>query len=347
MSDTALETATATGAKARGPRAPKPQAPPGFGGMIGAAPAMRRLFEQIERVAPTEVTVLIVGESGTGKEAVAQALHALSPRAAQRFMPVNCGAIPPNLIEAELLGHEKGSFTGAERRRAGYFERAHGGTIFLDEIGEMPLDMQVKLLRVLENRSFQRVGGTELIEVDVRVIAATNRDLDSAVHEGRFREDLMYRLAVFPLLVPPLRKRGEDAQLIAQHFLDRLNEREGTRKTFSRSSLKALSTGSWPGNVRELKNAVHRAFIMADHEVELVSTAAGSRRARPMRTGDVIRVTVGTPLAEAQRELIFAALEHYKGDKRRAARALGVSVKTLYNRLETYRSGALPEDSSA
>jgi DNA-binding NtrC family response regulator len=211
----------------------------------------------------------------------------------------------------------------------------------------MPLDMQVKLLRVLENRSFQRVGGTELIEVDVRVIAATNRDLDSAVREGRFREDLMYRLAVFPLLVPPLRKRGEDAQLIAQHFLDRLNEREGTRKTFSRSSLKALSTGSWPGNVRELKNAVHRAFIMADHEVELVSTAAGSRRARPMRTGDVIRVTVGTPLAEAQRELIFAALEHYKGDKRRAARALGVSVKTLYNRLETYRSGALPEDSSA
>ncbi|GAC1620716.1 MAG: hypothetical protein NVS9B10_02750 [Nevskia sp.] len=316
-----------------------PAAAGGLGGLIGEAPAMRLLYEQMRRVAPTEATVLIVGESGSGKEVVAQALHPLSARAAGPFVAVNCGAIAPSLIEAELLGHEKGSFTGADRQRAGYFERAHGGTIFLDEITEMPMAMQVKLLRVLEARRFQRVGGTDTITVDVRVIAASNRDIEQAVREGSFREDLMYRLAVFPLRVPSLRERGDDVLLLARHFLDELNQREGSRKTFSRRYLRQLALQAWPGNVRELRNTISRAFILADRLLDLPPAApapAQSPRATPRRDG-YLDIGVGTPLADAERLMIVAALEHFGGDKRRAAQALGISLKTLYNRLESYR----------
>lgn len=305
--------------------------------LIGDSEPMVQLRRQIRRVAPTEATVLILGESGTGKEMVAQTLHEQSARAPGPFIPVNCGAIAPSLIEAELLGHERGSFTGAERQRAGYFERAHGGTIFLDEVTEMPLEMQVKLLRVLESRAFQRVGGTETLQVDVRVIAATNRELDAAVNEGRFREDLLYRLAVFPLRVPPLRERGGDVVQLAQHLLAELNAREGARKVFSRKSLGELALHNWPGNVRELKNAVTRAFILSDQTVEFRLAAVGSRSRRVTVQGGCLQIGVGATLAEAQRELILATLEHFSGDKRRTAEALGVSLKTLYNRLESYR----------
>jgi len=315
-------------------------APERFGSLLGRSPAMRRLFAQLARVAPTDATVLIVGESGSGKEAVAQALHEHSLRREGPFVPVNCGAIPATLIEAQLLGHERGSFTGAERRHIGYFERAHGGTLFLDEITEMPLDTQVKLLRVLESRSFHRVGGSDNIEVDVRVLAATNRDIEAAVKQGAFRDDLLYRLAVFPLRVPPLRERGDDVLLLAEDFLDRLNAREGTHKTFSRQCRAELNLQTWPGNVRELKNTINRAFIMSDDGIELSAAQAGSVAPRPRWREDRLQVSIGTPLAEVQRELILATLEHYKGDKRRAAAILGVSLKTLYNRLELYGSEA-------
>jgi DNA-binding NtrC family response regulator len=309
----------------------------GLCGLIGQSPAMRELFKKIRRVANTDATVVIVGESGTGKETVAENLHRLSPRCDGPFVAFNCGAIPPTLIEAELLGFEKGSFTGADRRRVGYFERASGGTIFLDEITEVPLDTQVKLLRVLENRSFQRVGGIETVEVDVRIIAATNRDVDMAIAEGRFREDLMYRLAVFPLRVAPLRERHGDIPLLAQHFLDQMNARENTSKKFSRHSLKQLETCDWPGNVRELKNLVIRGFILADDVIEFPTL--GRDRHEPIALGNkgTLKIAIGTTLADVQKQLILATLEHCRGDKRRAARILGTSLKTLYNRLDCYR----------
>jgi len=314
-------------------------------GLIGQAPVMVRLRDQIRRVAPTQATVLIIGESGTGKEAVAQALHTLSARAKGPFVAVNCGAIAPSLIEAELLGHEKGSFTGADRQRAGYFERANGGTIFLDEVTEMPLEMQVKLLRVLESRRFQRVGGSETISADVRVVAATNRDMEASVREGRFREDLMYRLAVFPLRVPSLRERDGDVPVLAQHFLDGLNAKEGRKKTFSRPYLRQLQMQQWPGNVRELKNTVSRAFILGDELLDLPTLAASAAPRKPTRRDGHLQIGIGTPLADAEREMILATLEHFAGDKRQTAQTLGVSLKTLYNRLEAYRIEASGPDS--
>ena len=211
---------------------------------------MRALSQEIEKVAATPASVLIVGESGTGKELVARAIHEYSKRHGQPFVPVNCGAIPASLIEAELFGHEKGSFTGANAQNIGYFEHASGGTIFLDEVTEMPIDMQVQLLRVLESGTFHRVGGLEEVHVDVRVIAATNRDPYEAIREGSFREDLLYRLAVVPLHVPPLRQRAEDVIFLAQYFLDQLNGREKLSKTFSEQAILTLQGHDWPGNVR-------------------------------------------------------------------------------------------------
>jgi len=314
-------------------------APQRYGLLYGASAPMRELYQQVEKVAPTALTVLIVGESGTGKELVARTLHEKSPRSAGPFMPVNCGAIPPTLIEGELFGHEKGSFTGAIQQHAGYFERAAGGTIFLDEITEMAPEMQIKLLRVLETSSFHRVGGTEQISSDVRVIAATNRDPQAAVQEGRFREDLLYRLAVFPLRVPPLRERPTDIELLAQRFLDQLNAAEKTHKRFARNTLDGLRHYHWPGNVRELKNAVHRAFILADAEVEVQNPEPAPRNRRAVRREGSLELSVGIPLPDAQRELILATLAHFGGDKRQTASTLGISLKTLYNRLDAYKHG--------
>ncbi|MDE1182864.1 sigma-54 dependent transcriptional regulator [Paraburkholderia sp.] len=307
-----------------------------YGLLYGSSPVMLDLYEQIERVAATDATALIIGESGTGKELVARTIHDQSARKDAPFIAVNCGAIPDELIEAELFGHEKGSFTGAVQGRIGYFEHANGGTLFLDEITEMAPVRQVKLLRALETGTFYRVGGNDLISSDVRVIAATNRDPAVAVKENGLREDLMYRLAVFPLRAPPLREREGDRELLAQHFLASLNVQESASKSFSKRSMETLRTWSWPGNVRELKNAVYRAFILAEKTVELPHPHLASRVKKPVTQGDSMSVWIGTPLADAQKQIILGTLKHCGGDKRRAAKALGVSLKTLYNRLSTY-----------
>jgi len=309
-----------------------------YGLLYGSSPAMLELYEQIERVAATDATALIIGESGTGKELIARTIHEHSARREAPFIAVNCGAIPDELIEAELFGHEKGSFTGAVQGRVGYFEHANGGTLFLDEVTEMAPVRQVKLLRALETGTFFRVGGTELIHGDVRVIAATNRDPVVAMKENGLREDLMYRLAVFPLRAPPLRERDNDRELLAQHFLASMNQQEGTNKTFSKRAIETLRTWSWPGNVRELKNAVYRAFILAEKTVELPHPHVASRVKKPVTQGDSMSVWIGTPLADAQKQIILGTLKYCGGDKRRAAKTLGVSLKTLYNRLGAYGS---------
>ena len=306
-----------------------------FGGLYGGSQAMQDVYRRIDKVAPTSATVLIVGESGSGKEVVARTIHDRSERSKGAFIAVNCGAIPGNLIEAELFGYEKGAFTGAARLHRGCFERAEGGTLFLDEVTEMAPEMQVRLLRVLETGRFTRVGGEEELRARVRVIAATNRDPRQAVNEGHLREDLMYRLAVFPIALPPLRDREGDAELLAEHFLAELNESEGTAKEFSRQSIATIRAHRWPGNVRELKNAVQRAFILADDEIEL--DFAGLECAAP--SGNCLRIPIGTPLAEIERKAIYATLDLCEGNKRRCASMLGVSLKTLYNRLAEYQGG--------
>src|SRR5712675_2271462 len=239
-----------------------------FGHILGSSPPMQKLYDQLGRVAPTSATVLLVGDSGTGKELAAQTIHDLSRRKKAPFLPLNCGAVSPQLIESELFGHEKGSFTGADRQHKGFFERAHGGTLFLAEITEMPAELQVKLLRVLETGTFMRVGTNTPIATDVRVIAATNRNPAKAVTDGKLREDLYHRLNVFPIELPPLRERGTDIEILARHFLDQLNKQENASKLFAPAAIAALYVHSWPGNVRELKNYVQRAFILADDVID-------------------------------------------------------------------------------
>jgi DNA-binding NtrC family response regulator len=314
-----------------------------FGLMLGNSTAMQEVYDQISRVAPTAASVLLVGESGTGKELAAQTVHELSLRRKHPFVAVNCGAISPNLIESEMFGHERGSFTGADRQHKGYFERANGGTLFLDEITEMPIELQVKLLRVLETGVFMRVGTTKEIETDVRLVAATNRDPEEAVLDGKLRLDLYHRLNVFPLHLPPLRDRGKDVELLAQGFLDDLNQRYTTNKTFPPESKEALAGYSWPGNVRELKNYVQRAYIMAG--AESINTAAVPLQISLSKPSPGTSVTIpfGTSLAEADKQLILATLEQCGGVKTRAAEILGISLKTLYNRLVEYGDSAKAE----
>jgi DNA-binding NtrC family response regulator len=306
-----------------------------LGLLLGVSQPMQAVYEMITRVAPTDASVFFIGESGTGKDLAAQTLHIISKRSKAPFMPLNCGAISPTLIESELFGHERGSFTGAARRHKGYFERAHLGTLFLDEITEMPIELQVKLLRVLETGQLNRIGGDQPVEVDVRVIAATNRDPHKAVSEGKMREDLLYRLQVFPIHMPPLRERNEDVQLLVDHFLGQLNERQGSSKHFIEDSMERLRSHPWPGNVRELKNVVHRAFIMADQEI--------TPRSLPREVGGdsgfqrSLHFQVGSSIEDVEKRLIMATLEAYAGNKRKTADILGVSLKTLYNRLNQYR----------
>lgn len=306
-----------------------------FGRLYGSSVVMEDLYRQLERAASTDATVLLEGESGTGKELIAHTLHLSSQRSGRQFVAVNCGAIPGHLIEAALFGHEKGSFTGALRQQTGYFEHASGGTLFLDEITEMPCDMQVKLLRVLESGCFHRVGGSDQVSVDVRLIAATNRSLLQSVQAGQLRQDLMYRLAVLPIRVPPLRQRGHDIELLAYHFLKELNTQAGTSKRFSRSTIEVLRNHTWPGNVRELRNVVHRAYILSADVVDVDAPPARGVGTTVLTNG-TLRFPVGTPLADAQRELIMATLSHFSGNKRLTASVLGISVKTLYNRLKAY-----------
>ena len=312
----------------------------GLGRLLGACAPMRELFQRVRRVAPTGVSVLLTGESGTGKELVAETIHSLSTGRDEPFVAVNCGAIPATLVEAELFGYERGSFTGAIRSQAGYFERAGRGTLFLDEAGEMPLDMQVKLLRALESRRFCRVGGDRETPLQARVIAATNRSLTDALAENKFRADLLYRLAVFHLNIPPLRRRGDDVYLLARSFLQKLNEAEGLHKGFSSDSLRYLSEHTWPGNVRELYNTVQRAFILADDELDL--RAASDYGPELGEVGMVEEAPVvfrdGMSLAEVERHVILETLRRSAGNKTRTAAVLGISLKTLYNRLNEYRA---------
>jgi DNA-binding NtrC family response regulator len=314
----------------------RPSAASRFGDLYGASPIMQQLFRLLGKVAPSQAIVLIKGESGTGKELAATTIHKMSTLSQQPFVAVNCGAFPPNLVEAELFGHERGGFTGAVRLRKGCFERASGGTLFLDEVTEMPLDMQVKLLRVLETGRFCRVGGDTEIEVKVRVIAATNRCPDQAVKAGLLRGDLLYRLSVIPIDLPALRDRGSDIDLLAQLFLDQLNEEGKTGKTFSSESQQFLHSYAWPGNVRELKNLVQRAYLLADDTLELGVARAMSTSSPIQPPDDRVMVALGTSLAESERNLICATLDRCGGNKTRTAEILGVSLKTLYNRLHEY-----------
>jgi DNA-binding NtrC family response regulator len=317
-----------------------------FGRLVGRSRPMQEVYDKIARVAPTEATVLLMGESGTGKEIVARTIHELSRRRKRPFLAINCGAISPNLIENEMFGHERGSYTGADRQHKGYFEQADGGTLFLDEISEMPLELQVRLLRVLETGSLMRIGTSRLVETDVRIIAATNRDPREAVRAGKLRDDLYHRLNVFPLEMAPLRERSEDIELIAEHFLAEMNEACGTRKTFAPGAIARMEQFPWPGNVRELKNYIHRVFIMAGDEgipgPELPAATTGARAGAsaiapsPSPAAPAITVPLGTPLSVAARELILSTLQHCGGERKRTAEMLGICTKTLYNRLREY-----------
>jgi len=307
-----------------------------FGRLWGRSAPMQTVYNHITRVAATAVSVLLSGESGTGKELAAQMIHELSRRCRNAFVPVNCGAISPQLMESEMFGHEKGSFTGANRQHLGFFERAASGTLFLDEITEMPLDLQIKLLRVLESGTFMRVGGSDLLECDVRVIAATNRPPMRAVAEGRLREDLFYRLNVFGIHLPPLRERREDIGLLAEHFLAEINRSEHASKHFSPDATERLASHHWPGNVRELRNAVQRAFVMAEGEV--IDSQSLPAEPAPASNGNAVEPAgiMGGSLAEVEKRLILTMLAQHNGHKARTAETLGISLKTLYNRLKEY-----------
>jgi len=303
---------------------------------------MTRLLETVVQVAPSEATVLITGESGTGKEMIAGAIHFNSPRRDGPFIKINCAAITETLLESELFGHERGSFTGADRRKEGKFRQADGGTIFLDEVSEMSLAMQVKLLRVLQEREITRVGGSETIRVNVRVIAATNRDLIEEMGKGRFREDLYYRLNVVTLHVPPLRERREDIPLLAQHFLEVFAE--GNRKAikgFTPQAMDRFLRYGWPGNVRELMNAVERAVVLSRSDYLGEADLSPLFREPPVeeassRNGVAMESLEGLPLEEVEKATILKTLEQSGGNKSEAARRLGITRRTLHQKLKKY-----------
>ena len=316
------------------------QKAPGAAGLVGRSRAMQDLSGMIHTVAASDASVLISGESGTGKELVARAIHAASARRDGPFVAVNCAAVPEQLIESHFFGHEKGAFTGADRRRQGSFELAEGGTLLLDEIAEMPVALQPKLLRVLEEGSVRRVGGGSEIPFSVRVIAATNRDPQRAVEEGSLREDLFYRLSVFPLAIPPLRERPEDVPLLAQHFVRLFNEKHDVSVTGFTSEAEArLRDHDWPGNVRELRNAIERAVILARSGwVEDRHLPPAFTRRRVDVSVDGLVVPENTTIADAERLLILSTLERVENNKAEAARILGVDVKTIRNKLHRYRT---------
>jgi two-component system response regulator HydG len=310
--------------------------------IIGRSQPMQKLLEMVSMVAPSEATVLITGESGTGKELIARSLHFNSPRRGNSLVVLNCAAIAETLLESELFGHEKGSFTGADRRREGRFVLANHGTLFLDEIGEMPSTMQAKLLRALQEREIQRVGGEETIKVDVRVVAATNRDLESDVAKGQFREDLFYRLNVMPLNAPPLRDRQEDIPLLAQHFLEKFSEKNRKDvKGFVPLAMDMLLNYNWPGNVRELENAMERAVILlsGEHitEKQLPLNITEKYPDLERSATALVQAMDGTrSLGDIEKEAILATLKASNGNKAEAARRLGITRKTLHNKLKNY-----------
>jgi len=318
-----------------------------FEGMVGRTPAMMEMFRKLQQVAPARSSVLILGESGTGKELVARAIHRLSPRARQTFLPVDCAAIPHEILEAELFGHEKGAFTGAQGRKPGKVEVAHGGTLFLDEIGELPLTLQAKLLRALETQRFMRVGGTEEVRVDVRVLAATNRDLGQMADAGDFRQDLFYRLAVVTLAVPPLRERRDDIPLIAAAFLERFaRENDRPIPALTAEAAQVLKRAPWPGNVRELRNLMESIVILhSGAEIGLNQLPEELRRAAtlaaPAASGADVpgsaAALVGRRMEEIEREVILRTLELTAGNRTQAAEMLGIGLRTLQRKIKQYR----------
>ncbi|OHE22487.1 MAG: two-component system response regulator [Syntrophobacterales bacterium RBG_19FT_COMBO_59_10] len=315
-----------------------------FSRIIGRSPKMKTLLDTLAMVAPTDATVLIMGESGTGKEVAANAIHHNSPRAGQPFVKVSCAALPETLLESELFGHEKGAFTGAVSRREGRFQLAHRGTIFLDEIGEMSPALQAKLLRVLQEKEFEPLGSDRTAKVDIRVIAATNRDLEKDVREGRFREDLYYRLNVVPIVMPPLRERREDIPLLAEYFLALCREKNRKAvKEISGKAIDALVRYDWPGNIRELENSIERAVIMAREDV--IGTADFPPQIRKLsmeEEKDGFGIPDGVSLAEMERALIIKTLAETGGNRTRAAEILGINRRTLQNKLKEYRLGTPP-----
>jgi DNA-binding NtrC family response regulator len=305
-----------------------------FGRIVGNSPGIRSLYRVIEQAAPTSASVLVWGESGTGKELVAQTVHELSPRASFPFVAINCAAIPETLLESEIFGHEKGAFTGAHDRRTGVFELAHRGTLFLDEIAEMVPGTQVKLLRVLQEQKFRRLGGRQEQTVDVRVIAATNRDPSEAVRDGRLREDLYYRLNVFTIDLPPLRDRRADIPLLVQTFLNEFNTRNNKAvRAVDQEAMYLLERYPWPGNIRELRNVIERATILADGDFIEAKHLPPPVVTRSEQTLPTVTLSPGTTVDEAERRLIVLTLEHTRNNKTRAAEILGISLKTLHNKL--------------
>jgi DNA-binding NtrC family response regulator len=318
-----------------------------FGELVGNSDSIRKVYTLIEQVAPSSASVLITGESGTGKELVARTIHNLSPRKDKPFVAINCSAIPESLMESELFGHEKGAFTGAASRRQGCFELADTGTLLLDEIGEMPAVLQAKLLRAIEERAVRRLGSHKEIQVDVRLLAATNRQTQQAVSEGTLRSDLLYRLNVFSIHLPPLSERKEDLPLLAQHLVTQLAAKHGRPAKFmSPSALSALQFHAWPGNVRELRNVIERAVIICSGEqIERHHFAPYPIEQRErLRNEDTLSMPVGTPLEEVERQMIMRTLQKTKNNKTRAAELLGISLKTLHNKLNLYRERGLLHD---
>jgi DNA-binding NtrC family response regulator len=322
-----------------------------LGDMVGSSRPMQQVFSLIQRVAPTQASVLITGESGTGKEMVARAIHRLGSRSGGPFVAINCAAVPSELIESELFGHEKGSFTGAVGRHQGCFEQAHRGTLLLDEIGEMPLGMQARLLRALEESKVRRVGGSDEVSVDVRILAATNRPVEGSLNEKVLREDLFYRLNVFNIHLPALRQRKEDIPQIAKAIIDGLNQKHDCEVTaLHRDALQRLMAHAWPGNIRELRNVLEWAVITAQkdlilprHLPKILGNGAGSGAAQPARQPDedgVLRVELGRTLDEVEKEYMTETLKSVNNDRKRAAQILGISLRTLYNRLAESKSAS-------
>ena len=303
--------------------------------IVGESAPIKRMNRLIRKVAPSEAAVLLTGESGTGKELAALTIHSYSQRADRPFVALNCSAVAPELMESELFGHRKGSFTGATKNHRGFFERANHGTLFLDEITEMAPALQAKLLRTLEAQTVLPVGSEKEIAVDVRIVAATNRDPQAAIGDGSLREDLYFRIAQFPIRVPPLRERGNDIDLLARHFVAEQNEQQGIEKTIADDALDVLRVHDWPGNVRELRNAIVHGHLLSGAEIsadDLPDQIPSSMAAE----GKTVKTQIGLSLAELERRHILATLAHFDGDKKKAAEILGISLKTLYNRLKKY-----------
>ncbi len=309
-----------------------------LGPLYGRSPAMRKVITAIERVAQSAASVVISGESGTGKELVARTIHEMSPRRNAAYVGLNCAAIPETLMESELFGHERGAFTGADKRREGCFETANGGTLLLDEITEMKPELQAKLLRVIEEQRLRRVGGTAEITLDVRVLAASNRDIEQAVRDGKLREDLFYRLNVFSIMLPPLRERGDDLPLLVDSFVQHYSERNNKHVVgVDEECLAALRAHPWPGNVRQLRNVIERALIVCDGKMIGRHDLPEEFRSAAQGEAGYFKIRLGTSLDDVEREVISRTIEFTGGNKTRAAQVLGVSAKTLYNKLDRYQ----------